>query len=108
MVFLSGCAASAILPLALAAPAILPPELADKDVQAKLKAAVTRILPEGWSITQARMGVSPPDWFTDNPKAGFLIEGGAGEGEAFRICFLPHDWIGIRKPVSHEPKSLYC
>jgi hypothetical protein len=65
-------------------------------------------LPEGWSITQTRDGVAPPDWFTDNPKAGFLIEGGAGEGEAFRICFLPRDWIGIRKPVSHEPKSLYC
>jgi hypothetical protein len=78
----------------------------DKDEQKRLEAAVNAILPSGYRITRTAVGAAPPDWHTNEPAAGFLIEGGDGHS-TFRICFLPLDWIGIRKRHNDAPRTCY-
>jgi hypothetical protein len=70
--------------------------LRDASVQAKLVKEVRAVLPPGWSVTRTADKITPPDWHTDDPKAGFLVAGGDGT-ESFEIYFLPRDWVGIRK-----------
>ncbi len=69
--------------------------------------SVLAILPPGWQITAASAETSPPDWHTDNPKAGLLVEGRSGT-DTFRIWFLPRDWIGIRKVRNQAPRTCLC
>jgi hypothetical protein len=103
----SGWAASFVMPLVLAAPAPSPLDFSNPNVQAKLKKAVEGILPDGWTITKTSAGVTPSDWETSTPKAGFLIEAGDGNGANARIFILPRDWIGIRKLKNQRPSSCY-
>jgi len=58
------------------------------------------LLPLGWEITGTKPGVAPGDWHTFDP-VGFLVEGRKGD-DAFSVCFLPSDWIGIAS-TSLEP-----
>jgi hypothetical protein len=78
----------------------------DKGEQLRLEAAVKAMLPLGYRITRTVPGAAPPDWHTSEPKAGFLVEGGDGN-KTFRICFLPRDWIGIRKRPNQAPFACY-
>jgi len=69
-------------------------------------ADVEKILPEGWSVMRTVSGSTPPDWWTDNPKAGFLVEARNGEN-VLQIWFLPLDWIGIRKTPNRASHRVY-
>ncbi|HEY7312593.1 MAG TPA: hypothetical protein VH643_24730 [Gemmataceae bacterium] len=69
-------------------------------------AVVEKLLPSGWSILRTVSGSTPPDWWTDDPKAGFLIEARNGN-EVLQIWFLPLDWIGIRKTRNRAWRSVY-
>lgn len=103
----AACVASALLLAApLSATAGQPKYFGDKKVQARLRDEVGRILPAGWTITNTRVGVAPPDWHTQDPKAGFLVEGG-NSVDSFEIYFLPLDWIGIRKVPNRAPFTCY-
>ncbi|HEY7423642.1 MAG TPA: hypothetical protein VH682_05300, partial [Gemmataceae bacterium] len=37
-------------------------------------ATVEKMLPRGWSVMRTISGSTPPDWWTDAPKAGFFVE----------------------------------
>jgi hypothetical protein len=78
----------------------------DKQEQVRLEAAVRAILPAGYRITGTAARAAPPDWHANEPKTGFLVEG-VGGGKAFRICFLPRDWVGIRKRPNDAPLTCY-
>jgi hypothetical protein len=78
--------------------------LGDASVQAKLVKEVRAILPPGWSVTRTADKVTPPDWHTNDPKAGFLVAGGDGR-ESFEIYFLPRDWVGIRRLPNRRPSE---
>jgi hypothetical protein len=67
---------------------------------------VEKILPRGWSITRTVSGSTPPDWWTNDPKAGFLVEAHNGE-EVVQLWYLPLDWIGIRKVRNRAWHSVY-
>jgi hypothetical protein len=107
MITVSGWAASLVMPLVLAAPAPSPLDFSNPNVQAKLKKAVEGILPDGWTITKTSAGVTPSDWETNTPKAGFLIEAGDSSGATAQVFILPRDWIGIRKLKNQRPSSCY-
>jgi hypothetical protein len=64
------------------------------------------ILPQGWVVTNTVKGSTPPDWISNDPKAGVLVEGGNGD-KRFQIWFLPRDWIGIRKRSARAPRTTY-
>jgi hypothetical protein len=57
--------------------------------------ALASILPAGWAITRTTRDVVPDGWISERA-SGLLVEGAKG-GDAFRIWFLPRDWIGIRR-----------
>jgi hypothetical protein len=107
MISVSGWAASFVMPLVLAAPAPSPVDFSNPNIQAKLKKAVEGILPDGWTITKTSAGVTPSDWETSTPKAGFLIEAGDSNGATAQVFILPRDWIGIRKLKNQAPRTCY-
>jgi hypothetical protein len=69
-------------------------------------ATVEAILPKGWSVMRTVSGSTPLDWWTDDPKAGFLVEARKGE-QLLQIWFLPRDWVGIRKTPNRAPYTCY-
>jgi hypothetical protein len=77
-----------------------------KEEQERLQDAVRTILPAGFRITRTAVVDSAPDWHSDEPKAGFLVEAGDRD-KTVRICFLPRDWIGIRKQHNEAPRTCY-
>jgi hypothetical protein len=81
----------------------------DRDFQKMFGESVTtveKILPQGWAITKTLAGTTPPDWHTDVPTAGFLVEASDGQ-DVLRIWFLPLDWIGIRKVKNQAAYTTY-
>jgi hypothetical protein len=80
-------------------------DLSDAKVQESLRAEVAKMLPKGYRVTGTRTCAVPPDWHTDDPRSGFMVEGSKGT-DRFEIFFLPRDWIGIRKVVNLMPKGL--
>jgi hypothetical protein len=81
-------------------------KLSDPKVQTELRDEVEKIIPDGYLVTRTRTCALPPDWHTDDPRPGFLVEGGNG-ADTFQIVFLPRDWIGIRKVSNRAPRTLY-
>jgi hypothetical protein len=74
--------------------------------QADIKLAVEAVLPPRWAVTRTQIGSAPTDWFSDDPRAGFLVECSDGDDSA-RIWFLPRDWIGIRKVPNQAALTCY-
>jgi hypothetical protein len=78
--------------------------VSDPKVQGALALRVKVALPQGWSISQKQSGVIPPDWYSEDNHAGFLVEANHGPDATLRVYFLPSDWIGIRKVQNNAIK----
>jgi hypothetical protein len=98
------------LGLALSLAAGLPvqrgPDLSDRDIQADLTKQLKAALPQGWVVTGTETAVTPPDWHSDQPRAGFAVKGKNGT-DTFTVYFLPRDWVGIRKVPNTAPRHTY-
>jgi hypothetical protein len=81
-------------------------EIAREPDPTKLTQAVKKVLPAGWKVTRTQANVTPEDWETFMPRAGFLVEGSNGK-DTFRIWFVPRDWVGIRKLPSKPRGPFY-
>ncbi len=62
--------------------------------QAEMRQAVEAALPPDWTVTRTKTGRTPPDWYSDDPRGGFVVECRNGE-KTCRVWFLPIDWVGI-------------
>ncbi len=69
-------------------------------------ATVEKILPPGWSVMRTVSGSTPPDWWTNDPDAGFLVEA-QNDKDILQIWFLPLDWVGIRKVPNRACGAVY-
>lgn len=69
----------------------------DPKVQGIFSQKVKVALPPGWNIINKQSGVIPSDWYSENDQAGYLVEASRGEDTLLQVCFLPANWIGIRK-----------
>jgi hypothetical protein len=98
------------LGLALSLAAGLPvqrgPDLSDRAVQADLTRQLKAALPRGWVVTGTAAAVTPPDWHSDEPRAGFVVKGKNGT-DTFTVYFLPRNWVGIRKVPNTAPRQTY-
>ena len=57
------------------------------------------VLPHGWTVTPGALGRVPDEWHSLDTRS-FEVDGKNGD-QAFKLWFLPTDWIGIRQP---DPK----
>ncbi len=64
--------------------------------QAEMRRAVEKELPAPWTVIRTKVGVAPPDWYSDDRRGGFGVECSNGE-KSCQVWFLPMDWVGIHK-----------
>jgi hypothetical protein len=62
--------------------------------QAEMRKAVEAVLPAPWTVRRTKFGMAPPDWYSDDPRGGFVVECSNGE-KSCQVWFLPVDWVGI-------------
>ena len=68
----------------------------NEEEQTRLVAALRNALPRGWIVKPVGLGRVPDDWRSLDTRI-FEVEGVNGQ-QAFRVSFVPADWIGIRRP----------
>jgi hypothetical protein len=75
------------------------------DEPLRLAQRVEAALPAGWRVAVAGRGGIPDGWQSTDTRT---VQLNAGTGaDAFRVWFVPADWIGIRRPDPKVPAMVY-